>query len=1689
MEIQSTKEYLQSKLNADYYDNHCISLINSLPEHLQKLFFKFTHTRENARLIDFFDPILAKANASLNKTELSSDNTLTALALIDRLPRLMEKNFRYISIGVHSTSHRMNYFQTIFEHSANWDEEKTKVLEYFFTPELVPLVLKGWDLVATLTYQEGYYRRSFRSKQDHHLFLNAQINYLLHLIDLFRYNLTIEEFVAYSQELNNRSLKYFLAIAINEDYLNIRSLLLDVVYCRHDKIKPSRTIIQAMLLSDDEECWIAVEKLLLSAQRQEGLRQTILESLDETSIGAFKHFIVLLRKEKMTRFSSVIRAVGVWTGLGWEAVKQKTVDRTLELAEFYLLNPDQIAQAMDLDDNLEIFMALWSQAFIEVYDCRPLLEKLLQREDEKKLLALYFCQQVNIGEFVSKLVLPFVTHPNRFVASQTIHILGIHHFEKDKDSQQRINLYTSLFAMITNQSDDKQEETTAVFSWLHIEYNVQRIKNFMIELLDLTNDEQIDLIQPLFKNSNSTIRETIASRILSWPFSNEKNYSKASARVKEFAFRCIEDRSSWIKSLAFGFLKHIQLSDNQIECIELLLKNSSSSVRTNCIELLTIGRTNLQIKASIDRLVNQKSVNYRLAGLDLLVFLNKEANDEQDWIIEKVNDYQKRKNIGEKERLILSSFELDINRNYTKENGFGLYNPANVPTASTFPTFNFSSSLDLMQNNGFSLHVDQINQQLQKLKEIFIAHKDYEYTVTYDREELGRSFDEMSYSKILGQGFVSTIMGKTKGSKEEIYETYPLHELWTDWFINSGLTRSDLLLLCITNTYRSSIQSDKRYKSIQSLLDPIFSNYTMSQIPENEWYNPLETILSVLSERYPCDNYVEICFGLLQRFFTIFNENNQTFCKISDAYEHMFDRVSWKGVVESTILSELTNREKQLNDQHFIHYFNLLQWYVQCEPTYRYYCSHMTNLSIYSFARAYKLELITNDELMNRIFDEYSISQLTNRRKVELFDEFPFLIDKVDQCRDRILEIELLRGDSETAVSKMASQIQSIYGVEYFCQILSALGKEKLSRCGVGYVNASRSEMFSRFLSVSFPFPHCTHDEFNTALAKIKPSEQRLCEIALYCPQWVSFIANYLKWEKMESAIWWLRAHTVNNEKEEGMISKYSAVKPSAFKEGAIDIDWFQDNYKSLKKAKWEKLVQSAKYITDGNGHARAVLYADVLTGKKKIKEIKAKIDATRNKDYLRVFGIVPLSKTNPQKDLLQRYQLIQKFRLESKQFGSQRQESEKIASQIAMENLARTAGYNDPIRLQWAMETKEAQQIINNTKAFVSDETCIELIIDEHGKARVRSMKKGKELKNIPAKLKKEKEVCKLVEYAKVLQQQYKRTRSSLENLMITGDYFTIPELESLFQHPVVAPLLEKLVFVSDKKVGFYKDQCLIDPSNEVNAIESTVRLAHPVDLYESGKWSRFQRHCFEEQIVQPFKQIFRELYVPTSDEQKNGSYSRRYDGHQVQPKKTLALLKGKGWTVDYYDGLQRVFHQQDTIASLDCMADWFSPADVEAPTLETVRFYHRIEETIVPISQVNPILFSETMRDIDLVVSVAHIGEVDPEASQSSIELRRVIVEETARLFQLDNLEMKENHVYIRGKMGDYSVHLGSGVCHQIAGSSLSILPVHSQHRGRMFLPFIDGDPKTAEILSKVLLLSKDNEINDPTILSQLR
>ncbi len=990
---------------------------------------------------------------------------------------------------------------------------------------------------------------------------------------------------------------------------------------------------------------------------------------------------------------------------------------------------------------------------------------------------------------------------------------------------------------------------------------------------------------------------------------------------------------------------------------------------------------------------------------------------------------------------------------------------------------------------GFSASVEQIKNALANLARVYLQNKDFEYEA--------ETYNNAKVVLLLGNSFRNKKYNHKFETPQEQYSEFPLPEVWEKWFVESGLQPADLFLISFANDL-----ADERAetKNLVARFVPSLKNLMPKEFAaQSSYYNPLIGIVDALRLIHPFDQKDEFLLGGCARLFSEIGDD------VLKGVEPAAQRYSssagkgWQFVRSLNLLYDNINNV-EIDNRFIKDLWQLAHW--------RQFSGRDESVEtsfppLIIFCRAFELGIIREDELLRGLMTPQNfniLSQKTLRKNdFDYFARFAFLQPMFESAREHILNLELKRGDSATTVTALAASLNTIYGINRFAEILTGLGKTNLN-CGYSYYYAggemNKQALFSRLLKNCFPLETDSQADFDLLVKKSKITETKLVEAAVYAPQWQQFVSRNLNWNGLDSAVWWMHAHTkISGYREqtaeaESEIARYSQVNLQDFKDGAVDKDWFVSAFKELGKTRWAILYDAAKYISSGNGHRRARLYADVISGATKLKEIVEKVKTKRDQDYLRMYGLVPLSKSSWEKDVLNRYLYLQKFKKESKQFGAQKQTSEALAIRIALENLARNAGYNDPVRLTWAMETRQVQAILANETAVNIGDITVKLEIDQAGQADAIAFKADKRLTNIPAKLKKDKKILELNEHKKMLKDQFARSRQSLEEAMTRGDRFELGEIENLFEHPIISKHLEKLVFATETAHGFYREGALIaaDKTETKLTASDQIRIAHAVDLHQSKAWSDYQRFCFDNELKQPFKQIFRELYLPTADELKEKSISRRYAGHQVQPRQTVALLKTRGWKIDYEEGLQKVFHKAGFAAKMYALADWFSPAEVESPTIETVVFENLKDFKNVEFENIDPRIFSETMRDIDLVVSVAHAGGVDPEASHSSIEMRAALLRETARLFKLENVAVNGNHARIRGALGEYTVHLGSAIAHQAPGKYLSILPVHAQQRGRIFLPFADDDPKSAEVVSKVLLLARDNEIQDPTILRQL-
>ncbi|MBR6364943.1 MAG: DUF4132 domain-containing protein [Lachnospiraceae bacterium] len=678
---------------------------------------------------------------------------------------------------------------------------------------------------------------------------------------------------------------------------------------------------------------------------------------------------------------------------------------------------------------------------------------------------------------------------------------------------------------------------------------------------------------------------------------------------------------------------------------------------------------------------------------------------------------------------------------------------------------------------------------------------------------------------------------------------------------------------------------------------------------------------------------------------------------------------------------------------------------------------------------------------------------------------------------------ELKRGDSPTDYSEYMKDVKRLYGLGYFVGILKAFGKSTFNRSKyLGYSNSdSKENVLSHLLAVCVPDGR--EGDTNEQAAKLKEmlrgtdiKEQRLIEAGLFSPEWLDIIGAYLGFEGFRSGCYYFMAH-MNEEfddKRKAAIAKFSPISPEEFNAGAFDKNWFDEVYATLGEKRFDEIYDAAKYISDGAKHARARKYADAATGKLDPEKSKEEIEKKRNKDLLMAYAVLPGNDAL----IRERYIFIRRFIKESKQFGAQRRASEKLAGETAIKNMATALGYPDETRFILKMENEIAAELACFWELQKVGDVELGLCV-ESGKVGMRILKNGKELKSLPAALKKDEVVLDLQEAKQTFTEQYRRTKIMFEEAMENRTPFQKEEIDALRKNPVLTDMIDALVFETDGKFGLWKDL-------EVKK-GSDVYITHPYTMFTAGVWKDMQSLIFENEIVQPFKQVFRELYVKT-EEEKGCLDSRRYAGNQIQTKKTVGVLKNRRWIADIEDGLQKVYYKENIIATIYALADWFSPSDIEAPTLEWVAFFDRKTGAPIKIADVPDILFSEVMRDVDLAVSVAHAGEVDPEMSHSTLEMRRAVAEFTCKSFKLTNVSFTATHAIIKGSREEYSVHLGSGIIHLAGGLMINVLPVHSQRRGRIFLPFVDDDPKTAEVLSKILLFAEDSKIKDPFILDQI-
>jgi hypothetical protein len=412
-----------------------------------------------------------------------------------------------------------------------------------------------------------------------------------------------------------------------------------------------------------------------------------------------------------------------------------------------------------------------------------------------------------------------------------------------------------------------------------------------------------------------------------------------------------------------------------------------------------------------------------------------------------------------------------------------------------------------------------------------------------------------------------------------------------------------------------------------------------------------------------------------------------------------------------------------------------------------------------------------------------------------------------------------------------------------------------------------------------------------------------------------------------------------------------------------------------------------------------------------------------------------------------------------------------------------------------------------------------------------LRWFKDGKELKSAPAAAKEfAEELAELKKAKKESEATLSAQKHRLESLFLQNRGWSYRDwLERYLEHPLLANMVRRLIWQFDGPSGTRLAIPLegIPTDSEKRQLsdleECTVTLWHPLDAGLSAieVWRDF---LVREEIQQPFKQAFREIYLLTDAERKTGVYSNRFAAHVLKQHQFAALAHDRGWRYSLlgaWDNASAPFAtlrlrrwEMSALYAVD-VAEIQEPAMTDAGIVlyvatDQVRFVDQRGQAL-ELEQIPQIVFSEVMRDVDLFTGVASVGN-DPtwadagptgfrdywhsfafgDLSVSAATRGEVLGKLIPRLAKLSAAKVDGKFLIVPGRLRTYKIHLGSGnILMSPNDQYLCIVPgfaTEGKAASKLYVPF-EGDRILDVILSKALLLADDDKIKDSTIVKQIK
>ncbi len=1614
---------------------------------------------------------------------------------------LSDKNMRHRAvIKEYVKGYNWTYFglEGTIKYTSRDELKKNKFFNIFYD-ELSSKYKKLIDVtLEILEYSATNLNRGFRGETK-----QFQISILADFYVCCKASFDVAKFIKGTQYFyqNNYSMEYdydyvYMVIAsefrTNPDFL---TLFKAMIYDNENVQHLSLSLIKGAIVSNYDEAIKAVLDLLKAAKLSEGLRSSVVNFIDYGSLETYKLFLNYIKEENLIRFSSVKTAFTLFTGLEMNDGKNELLAKYVTDC----LLDNKTKEYLEDENATKVYIGLYALACTEQQVAlNYIMDNYKDAKSYRRASMLYYLKSTT-SEINSKLITEcLINEENDKITAYILSEINNIGFDNNTDKKEYV------IAFLNSIKGIKKTTKYGFFGYdgstkLNIELKYNDVLEYVKELGE---DELYERAYELFgkydvyeKNYNTYYKYTFFDSIYH-PIQREMLIKNLSSSLYE------------VRHLCFKTLGKLVSDYTEKEYLEIAkqFKSKRSDVRINLCSIFKQASPEVILNTA-EYLLNQKKAEFKNGGLSILV-------DS----LEKVQSFDKYKEIQSlikdqeftSEAITLKNTLLQNSLEETTEQVEPMVEELDVPTLKWDKKL-----VEKITNYDFSL----MKQLMKKWYDMFLEHngKEIEITRTDDsKETIVIGTDMMCVDRY--RYMYAQVSNTTEQYKDFILYQEFIGEL-------DKISREQFALLVYMQVLVSNCKDAVRL---------VNSSY-LSSVKELENYNwcitkglfPInlkEMVQYIIDEKTGEEllsfvNFKNIIW-LLRVYYTEKLNNKYNLSDIKGYNEVLLNYLAYS--------IEFYKNAKQ-DEKPYIYDIDILNDLGYFDDNYAFnILKNLLHLFEHSpvddhvYLHFVEKGLLKKDYLISKLLDpkflivkrfvvsRYVLGSMAQKlayikRKVNddcqgtfAEDCLPYtelMQDILKQATTKMIDIELSRTDSKTKYTDMLSEMSLFYGVDIFAKSLDKLRNIDFVRAYSYTAALGIKDIFSRIIEHVRPEDNLTDKEFAKAIKKYGISDKKLLEACLYNSHFTKFGAKYLNIRGLEKAMYYFKAHSIDyvnaaTEDTKRMINRYSNFELEDFVDGKMDIKWFNEIQKELSKEDYKKVYDASKYIMNTSKRKRGQYFADAVLGNLDVAEVEEKINDKRNQDMLLCYGLLPLG-TGAKKDLetINRYKRLQQFIKEAKQFGAARKATETKRANIAISNLATNYGL-DINRFTWVMEAKLIDDIKEVFEPKTVGETTVHLSLENVQKPEVIVYKDGKQLKSVPTKYKKDEHIMKINNAKKEIKNQFSRARKTLENSMTNKDEFSIDELKLMEEHPIVSKIVQNILFVASDFIGFYKDGKLVDLNEKVHSLskKSKIRIAHCVDLFEND-WVAWQNYIIENELVQPFKQVFRELYTLTEEELVNDGYTNRFAGYQIETKKAFALLNSRDWLSDEYGGFEKVNHAQNLRVELYRYVNIRNANNVEEDSIEQVKFIDNSTNKTMDMQKLDKILFSETMRDLDLVVSVAYVGGVDPLLNHTTLEMRKRILEHNLELFKIDNYEIKEKHIAINGTLANYHIHLGSGIVSVEGKGMLPMTPVHNQKRGKIFLPFIDEDPKASEIITKVLMLAQDNKLKDPTILKFLR